>query len=519
MKKIVCFVITILLLHACSSEVQEIKTIPITSDSEAAQSLMAEFLLNAQESREYLNEALMDSILKLDPDFVLAKAYNNFGTNTETRENFLSAYENKETVSEIEAGIIETFYRWGIQGNINNANVFMDSLITKYPDYYELHLFSGDLKNRLKNSHGAKKRWEKAAELNPNSFNAYYSLSTLHYPTGFEATMLPREERDLDEAKKLLEKCAEILPDSYVPFRFLGNVYRAQSDFENSLKSYNASMELVDDKESDVYANLLLMVGHVNTFQASYEAARDYYRSAIDISEDWWIIQISTGIGHTYLYEKKYNQAISEYSRVKEEIKTFDKDDLTKLKMNYFLGFQEFLTLGHSQNQDETFQTVKNLEAINDDILTIELANAINDNQKQRIKLNLQLENKKMDIWFNILFGEYEIAREQMADYEDLTNRNAVFNSTATNEYKMMQGYLNLMEGNLMESIQNYESVAAEVISDDNYHRYFYALAKKASGDIEGSKKIFIELANDNFFTWQNAIVKNLAKDQIRVNI
>ena len=28
-------------------------------------------------------------------------------------------------------------------------------------------------------------------------------------------------------------------------------------------------MELVDDKESDVYANLLLMVGHVNTFLLS----------------------------------------------------------------------------------------------------------------------------------------------------------------------------------------------------------------------------------------------------------
>ena len=44
----------------------------------------------------------------------------------------------------------------------------------------------------------------------------------------------------------------------------------------------------------------------------------------------------------------------------------------------------------------------------------------------------------------------------------------------------------------------------------------FLALAKKAVGDVEESNLILSELANDNFATWQNAIVKNLAKSQIK---
>ena len=48
---------------------------------------------------------------------------------------------------------------------------------------------------------------------------------------------------------------------------------------------------------------------------------------------------------------------------------------------------------------------------------------------------------------------------------------------------------------------------------------YFFALAKKAIGEIEESEKIFIGLANDNFAQWQNAMVKNLAKAQIEVNL
>ena len=82
-----------------------------------------------------------------------------------------------------------------------------------------------------------------------------------------------------------------------------------------------------------------------------------------------------------------------------------------------------------------------------------------------------------------------------------------------------MSGYLNLMEGNPKESIEDYSKLSKEILTDDGYHYYFLALAKKAEGQNEESKQILVDLANNNFATWQNAVVKNLAKAQIKTNL
>ena len=39
-------------------------------------------------------EKLMDSILSLDSNFVMAKTFYSFGTDEENRQSFMSAYEN-----------------------------------------------------------------------------------------------------------------------------------------------------------------------------------------------------------------------------------------------------------------------------------------------------------------------------------------------------------------------------------------------------------------------------------------
>ena len=41
----------------------------------------------------------------------------------------------------------------------------------------------------------------------------------------------------------------------------------------------------------------------------------------------------------------------------------------------------------------------------------------------------------------------------------------------------------------------------------------------KATGLQQESKNLMVKLANDNFATWQNSVVKNLAKAQIKTNL
>ena len=86
-------------------------------------------------------------------------------------------------------------------------------------------------------------------------------------------------------------------------------------------------------------------------------------------------------------------------------------------------------------------------------------------------------------------------------------------------DFFKFSGYLNLMEGKPQESIDFYSRVSKVIIDDDNYHRYFLALANKAIGNTEESEEMLVNLSNDNFARWQNAIVKNLAKAQIKTNL
>ena len=50
---------------------------------------------------------------------------------------------------------------------------------------------------------------------------------------------------------------------------------------------------------------------------------------------------------------------------------------------------------------------------------------------------------------------------------------------------------------------------------DSDYYTYFKALALKANGEIEESNALFDEIATNNFFGFQRALVRNLAIAQL----
>jgi len=83
----------------------------------------------------------------------------------------------------------------------------------------------------------------------------------------------------------------------------------------------------------------------------------------------------------------------------------------------------------------------------------------------------------------------------------------------AMNHYYDQLGYLNLMEGKVKESIENFKKVIG--LDDDVYYYYFYALALKAQGNKAESDQIFTKISNNSFVQWQAGIVKNLAKAQL----
>ena len=112
-------------------------------------------------------------------------------------------------------------------------------------------------------------------------------------------------------------------------------------------------------KIKKILTGTLLMMGHINTFQGNYNDAREFYQQSIDVSNKWWKVQVSVLKLNTYLYEKKYNEAILVLSKIQNQIPTFDWDnEIQKNNQLFFVEFSKFLAFGHSLNEEETVKSL-----------------------------------------------------------------------------------------------------------------------------------------------------------------
>ena len=146
------------------------------------------------------------------------------------------------------------------------------------------------------------------------------------------------------------------------------------------------------------------------------------------------------------------------------------------------------------------------------------LKNAIDEKEKERLKRGFEVGTLFRSVWSDIIFGEYENARLNLSEMKQIQEPRLADNPDSLNGYLELSGYLNLMEGNIEESLDMYNK--RKLRGDmGEYHDYFYALTLKASGDIEKSEEILLRIANSAFSDWTIAITKNLAKAQLQTNI
>ena len=322
MKKIIFLFVIVLSLGSCTEQ-KVAKRINWTSESPQAIQLFEEFLQIGEYEKdmpEYA-ELLMDSILSLDPNFVMAKTFNGFGTDEENRKSFMSAYDKREAVSDIEKRLIEANYERFFNGNRIIQDSLVDELIKDYPEYYQLRLISGDIKNNI-DVKECKKRWEEALEINLKSFSAHLNLAKLHFPVIASFQMLAIDQRDLGVATKYLTDGEKLYPESSRWSRYLGNVYRSQGKLNESRDSYKKAGEIIEKfeggKETPAYAEIIYLIGHVNTALGEYDKAREAYfetaelRSKISDENTTLFSNVSmrTFIADSYLYQKDFQESV-----------------------------------------------------------------------------------------------------------------------------------------------------------------------------------------------------------------
>ena len=527
MKKIISLSLIVLLLVKCSSDT-EVLDIPLTSSSQEAIDLFTTGVLNSNNGNRLLaqNNNLMNDAInkvnKLDPDFHVVNAiralYFNEGMSLETINAIINtAYDNRNSVSEIENVIISSIYEQIISGNLVKAESILEESLKKYPNYSYLWIYTGNFQNTvLLNPKKSQISWEKALEINPNSARAKILLSQLHFVTG-QITTLSKDEMNQEKSISLI-KDAEINDSkNYLYSRLLGNIYRARGEYDKSLEAYAKAQSLMEDKNSSQYNLLDLLSGHNYLFKKNFKKSRELYIQSSKDSEDGLPNMLVTfWTAHTYLYEKKYGEAIKVVDDVEIKINSLDKlDPIRKINALANCDWQKFLTYGHSQMKEDAYESVKNRNAHLDELKILRSAIASSDEEILRISLTTEIDKGFLEIWSLILFGEFEDAFSKLKSYSQLSSEYLIYDSKAMVNFYKLSGYLNLMSGNLEASISFYNQIPRELLDADNYHLYFYALAIKSKGQKEKSTELFKYLANYNFAGWENSIVRSLAQIQL----
>ena len=526
MKKTLLLLISTLAITACAENKNEIINIPLTSSSEEAISLFTNTVFQPKEAyRTYdpvIDEALKKCV-ELDTEFSLAQALiGSVGyriTPEERREKIIAANSNIANVTEIEAAIINSIYENIINGNVSKGENILEDIVKKYPDYYYLRIYLGEYQNLVaKNPKKSQISWEEALKIDPNNSLAKLLLSQLHYVTTTDFQLLSREEINMEKAIGLIQEVEKAEPDNYICPRLLGNVYRRRGDFDESIRAYEKAMQLIGDEKSNSYGQLLLVNAHNYVFKKEYETARELYGKSIEILRDNGSQNIFTSLwsAETYVYDKKYDQAIKAIDEVEKWVNSNNKlSDLQKSNQLYYCDFERYLAFGHSQMKDDAYKSLQNMNAHSDDSRLIRKQLATSDSEVERIELEIEINKGFNSIWYLILFGEFENAAEQLKSYSQLSSSYLVFDSKAMINFYKLSGYLNLMSGNVDASLSFYNQIPRELLDGDNYHLYFYALAVNAKGDREKSTEIFEYLANYNFAGWENSVVRSLAQAQL----
>ena len=528
MKNLFFLVLSITLI-SCSTKT-EVLEIPLTSSSSEAIKILSDelfFKTNKISSglyNRFFNPDVYYAIkkaLEVDPNFTFAKAMLAESDDRLSRKERIAllddAYKNRVSVSDIEKGLIEAIYFSRVNGDKVKASQILDKLVNDNPQYYYLRLFNGTFKNYVMlDPKSSEINWKEALKINPNADIAKLLLAQLHFVTTPNFILLESNEIDLEFAKKMIEEVKKNKPNSPHPQRLLGNIYRLEGDFDSSLDSYSRAMNLIEDKENPLYKNLLLVSGHVYLFKEDYEKAREFYQRSINNLSIQNAVNILAWSSNSYLYEKKYDKALIAIEELQEMVIDSEIDPLVKNNLLFRCAQEKFIAYGHSQMKEEARNVVTEIKNIQSNIKSIRLANINSETEKRNIELQSELNPAFFDIWYSILFGEYNNARKSLRNFSLLSSEFLSIDSKAMVNFYKLSGYLNLMEGNINQSISFYEQIPKELLEGDNYQLYFYALAKKANGNTKQSEELFDYLANYNFAGWENSIIRPLVKSQVK---
>tara|TARA_Y100001958_G_C21239967_1_gene567364 strand:+ start:227 stop:1735 length:1509 start_codon:yes stop_codon:yes gene_type:complete len=489
---------TALILSACSSI--EDMPLPITSKSEKAIEFYEKGRYLQEQGEDYEASQNYEAALRIDADFVLANLNVQVEDPVQRRKYRDVAVSNKENVSDAEKLQVEIWMAYRDQENDKVIGLAKE-LTKKYPNSSESHIVLGDAYINQYMFEEGMASFEKAIEINPNSFRGYYGLVARHVVLG-GPIMLPKEQRDEVKAKKYSEELIRIRPNSPVVYQIRANIERNASNFEEANKLYQKMIDVCNENGSLLKTTALLISGHNLMFSGDTEKAMNNYNEGIAIAATpQRQHNITFYKVYAHLLDNNYYEALNTLDGMLEIADQTSTSKERVIGNKAVIYWNKMMVHAHNQEKEKAFESL-------DKMIEYSEMNVDKDNNRQVRGFN---GNKyRFSAWINALFGNYQKAKDQLKEHLKYVDKEKD-GPTAMNNYYAISGMVSLMEGDPEKAVQSFENRNQQA-EGEIYYNYFYGLALKAVGRTDEANEVFRFISNFNFLGWTTGVVRNMAQ-------
>jgi len=504
---------------SCSNDTNKssVKDITVTTSSDEARKLFFDYLFLYEQGENIEAQDNLKKALRLDPNFQIVKIYSNLNQ----PKNTIEAFNNRESVSDLEKLIIEANY-YSRREEYDRAYDAATQLTENYPDISRAWSISAEIKSITGDLYESIDDSEEALKLDPNNFSAHLNMLTKHIIVGNGEGILPPEERDLAKAEEIITQMRSIRSNAPFSYMLSGNFARRTNKLEEAFEFYKQSKEVNKSGNSQ-----LLQSNHymalTNTFLEKYDEAEKLFRENISLSEEgsFWLAYQSFFIAKMNTFRNDFDRAIEVLDELERDLPSFGYSQQQILNNQVNIGICKFLNFSHSQQDREAIESINYVKNKLVELTDINLSTFSKEEYNRRIR-DINRDILIMETWNDVLFGRYVDARTKLVGIKNYAEEDINKNPRAFHDYYAFSGMINLNEGNYAEAIKDFESTDNTVTAGlyinrvcGTYFEYFYALALKGSGDTKKANSILSRLATTNFYGYDNALVRSLAASQL----
>ncbi len=377
------------------------------------------------------------------------------------------------------------FMATNLTADRNKGIEIVEKIAADYPDAARAQAYLGNAYQGNNQFDKSREAYSKAIQLNPAWVGGYNGLANSY---------LFNEPKDLQKAEENALKIVSIAPKSAGAQITLGDVYRAQNDFQKAKDAYAKAVQLNTGSPEAYYK-----LGHSNTYLGNLDEARKNYAAGgmQDVTKTGSILNTA----NTYLYAGDQKASIKYLMNEMAKMDASGPKEAIANDKNILLT--TIAAIAVHTGDAATLKQVEPMIKATSEQVTKDLGNTA------EMKAFAAADSLHWQAMIAMAQGKYDDAKVKEEAMK--TVMDPLKDDRKLEGYYADMGMINMKEKKYADAISNFGKANPNAI----YNKYLLAKANEASGNKDKAMSLYKEVSAYNFNDVGNALVRNEVKKRL----